>query len=47
MMVMRANSPKPGKSKRQYTVTRVETRSSYGNALYLRSIQFVEFGNAW
>ena len=29
-----ANSPKPGKSQRKYTVTHVVTHSSYGNVLH-------------
>ena len=38
-----ANSPRPGKCQRKYTVTRVVTRSSYGNALHYGLFMFTEF----
>ena len=42
-----ANSPKPGKSQRKYTVTHVVTRASYGNVLHYGLSMFVEFSNVW
>ena len=37
-----ANSPKPSKSQKKHTVTRVITRSSYGNALHYNLSMFAE-----
>ena len=38
-----ANSPKPGKSQRKYTVTCVVTRASYVNAFHYGISMFAEF----